>query len=108
METHWRRNMENIYKGLQYDIEFGELGSETWKAAVIECYGLGFNVGFVEEIMRRQQPGQTWTSTIRDKAKLLEWEFHRPLLTAKYTEGTGKSTQIVVREMLEEKGVKFS
>ncbi len=105
METNWRRNTENIYKALQSDIEFGELGSQTWEATVIECYRLGFNVGFVEEIMTRQQPNQAWTSANQDRAKILEWEFHQPLLTAKYTEGTGKSTQLVIREMLKEKGV---
>jgi hypothetical protein len=104
-ETQWRRKMENIYQAVGHSIIFGELGSHGWEVIVVKCYELGLNVGFVEEIEQRQKPLQSWTAKNRDRAKLLEWEFHRPVLTAKYV--GGKSTAVVVKEVLEEKGVKL-
>jgi hypothetical protein len=107
-EAEWRLKMENILRSMEGGIAFGLSGSNEWEAVVIQCYQLGFNVGFVEDIERRQKPRQTWTPTMRDRAKILEWEFHRPELTTKYTEEPAKSTATVVKEMLEEKGIKLS
>jgi hypothetical protein len=108
METHWRWQMESNLKCMKYSIAFGDTGSQDWEAAVIKCYELGFSAGFVEELERRQKPYETWTATHRDRAKTLEWDFHRPLLTEKYTLGAGKSTATIVKEMLGEKGIKLS
>jgi hypothetical protein len=106
METQWRLRMESSFQRMTCGIVFGASGSDEWEVSVTQCYKLGFNVGFVEDIERRQK-SQPWTWTLRDRAKSLEWEFHRTLLISKYTEGAGKSTARVVREMLEERGIKL-
>lgn len=108
METQWRLTMESAIQTMKYSIVFGVSGSEEWEATVTQCYKLGFNIEFAEKIERRQKHLPPWTWILRDRAKTLEWEFHRHLIIAKYTEGTGKSIARIVREMLEEKGVKLS
>ena len=107
METQWRLRMESFFQGNPHGIVFGVSGSVEWEATVIQCYELGFNVGFVEDIERRQN-SQPWKKALRDRAKSLEWEFHRTLIISKYSEGAGKSTDTVAKEMLEEKGIKLS
>jgi len=107
METLWRLRMENLFQEMLHGIVFGISGIDEWEATVIQCDELGFNVGFVEDIERRQN-SQPWDRTLRDRAKSLEWEFYRTLIISKYSEGARKATKTVVREMLEEKGIKLS
>jgi len=106
-ETRWRLEMDRKLKSLKYRIVFGDSNSQEWEAAVVKCFELGFNVAFVEELECRQKPDECWTPSLRNKAKNLEWQFYRPILTEKYTV-EGKSLAQVVAWMLSEKGIKLS
>ncbi|KAF4635333.1 hypothetical protein G7Y89_g2755 [Cudoniella acicularis] len=108
IKARWRRIMDDTLKCLKPEILFGHPGSQEWEAAVVKCLQLGCNTTFIEEVERRKNPNSKWTATIRKRVKTIEWEFHRRVLTGKYTEGPGKSLRRIVKEMFCEKGVKLS